>query len=287
VRLLPITCLIVTLICLAASASARADWIALGEDRAFVYHVAPATLRGDRARRTVMTLFNARSADQSVGSMRMLIEADCSAPRARVVSRSLHPGPMGAGAEMNLPIARAATWDYTRSGTAIDEIRRFACAATDAQMTAAGGTPATAAVAPVSAAPARATSGGRIAVPMQRRGGTFSVPVLVNEQITLRFIIDSGAADVSLPSDVVATLVRNGTLSKSDFLGKRNYVLADGSRFTAETYRIRSLRIGDRVVENVTGTVGSLSSPFLLGQSFLRRLKSWSIDNANELLLID
>lgn len=286
-RLLPTTCLIIALASLALPKAAGADWVVLGEDAAFTYHVDPGTLRGDRVRRTVLTLFDARSADQRVRSMRMLVEADCSTPRARVVSRSLHPGPMGSGAELNLPIARAATWDYTQPRTAIDEIRRFACAATDAQTAAAAGAAAIGAIAAVPAAPVRPTAVGQIAVPMQRRGGTFSVPARVNEQVTLRFIIDSGATDVSLPSDVVANLVRSGTLSQSDFLGKRTYMLADGSRFTAETFRIRSLSIGDRVVENVTGTVGSLSSPFLLGQSFLRRLKSWSIDNTNELLLID
>ena len=124
-------------------------------------------------------------------------------------------------------------------------------------------------------------------MPVQRQGGTITVPAEVNGRVTLRFVVDSGAADVNIPSDVVAGLVASGALSRSDFLGRRDYVLADGSRVSAETFRIRSLRIGGRVVEDVTATVGSLSSPFLLGQSFLRRLKSWSIDNANDTLVLE
>ena len=57
-----------------------------------------------------------------------------------------------------------------------------------------------------------------------------SVAVTINGQITLKFVVDSGAADVSVPADVVLTLVRTGTLTGDDFLGKRTYTMADGSR---------------------------------------------------------
>jgi aspartyl protease family protein len=272
--------------------TASAAWRELGEDGAFTHYVDPDTLRGDLVRRTVWMLLNARSPDQRVQSMRMLLEADCREPRARVVSRTLHPLPMGQGAEIALPIASGSAWDYTRAGTANDAVRRFACAASESEMAAAleRSSPGGRAVADRQArAPvaAGAAAGGPLSVPLQRQGGAFTVPVVVNDQVTLRFVVDSGAAHVNIPSDVVATLVGNGTLSRSDFLGRRNYVLADGSRITAETFRIRSMRIGDRVVEDVTGTVGRISSPFLLGQSFLQRLKSWSIDNANDAMILE
>jgi hypothetical protein len=49
-------------------------------------------------------------------------------------------------------------------------------------------------------------------VPMQIEGGTYVVPVLINGAITLDFVVDSGAADVSIPADVVSTLMRTKTL---------------------------------------------------------------------------
>ena len=122
---------------------------------------------------------------------------------------------------------------------------------------------------------------------MQRRGGTFLVPVQINGAITLSFIVDSGAADVTIPADVVLTLMRTGTLSESDFTGSRNYRLADGSVVPSETFRIKSLKVGERLVENVMGSVGRVDGPLLLGQSFLSRFKSWSIDNARSALLLD
>src|SRR5262249_2323957 len=77
---------------------------------------------------------------------------------------------------------------------------------------------------------------GQILVPLKREGGTFIVPVLVNKTITLNFVVDSGAAVVSIPSDVVLTLVRSGTLQRTDFIGRETYTLADGSKMPSATF---------------------------------------------------
>jgi predicted aspartyl protease len=122
--------------------------------------------------------------------------------------------------------------------------------------------------------------------PLSLQGGTFVIPVLINGQITLNFTIDSGAADVSIPADVVSTLIRTGTIQKSDFIGQKTYRLADGSTVPSATFLIRSLKVGNRLLENVTGSVASAEADLLLGQSFLRRFKSWSIDNARQVLVL-
>jgi Aspartyl protease len=57
---------------------------------------------------------------------------------------------------------------------------------------------------------------GATVVPMVSEGGTFVVPVKINDQITLNFIVDSGASDVAVPADVVSTLVRTGTITDAD-----------------------------------------------------------------------
>jgi aspartyl protease family protein len=118
--------------------------------------------------------------------------------------------------------------------------------------------------------------------------GLYLVPVLINGVITLDFALDSGASDVSIPADVVKTLMRAGTITASDFAGEKTYVLADGSKHTARTFRIRSLKIGDRIVEDVMASVAPVNSTLLLlGQSFLGRFRSLSIDNTNHLLVLE
>ena len=126
-----------------------------------------------------------------------------------------------------------------------------------------------------------------ISVPMQREGGTYVVPVVINDAITLNFVIDSGAADVLIPTDVVMTLRRTGTLTEADFQGEKKYKLADGSTVPSQTFRIRSLKVGDKIVENVTGSIASEMSSPLLGQSFLSRFKSWSVDNTKHVLVLE
>jgi predicted aspartyl protease len=127
---------------------------------------------------------------------------------------------------------------------------------------------------------------GATLIPVKAQGGTYVVPVLINKAITLSFVIDSGASDVSIPADVVLTLVRSGTLQHSDFIGTKTYRLADGSTVPSATFRIRSLTVNNLVIENVEGSVANVKGDLLLGQSFLSRFKSWSIDNAKQALVL-
>lgn len=123
-------------------------------------------------------------------------------------------------------------------------------------------------------------------IPLIHAHGTLQVPVVVNDKITLNFTIDSGATDVSIPATVFSTLTRNGTVSPQDLLDKRIYKLADGSGELSQRFRIRSLRVGRLEVRDVIASVGDSGGLLLLGQSFLSRLKSWSIDNERQTLLI-
>jgi clan AA aspartic protease (TIGR02281 family) len=124
-------------------------------------------------------------------------------------------------------------------------------------------------------------------VPLKISGGIFVVPIQINGAITLDFGVDSGAADVSIPLDVYSTLKRAGTIQDADVIGQRTYILADGSKSQSITFRIRSLRIGDKIVEGVTGSVAPSGGALLLGQSFLSRFKRWSIDNNNHKLVLE
>jgi hypothetical protein len=110
---------------------------------------------------------------------------------------------------------------------------------------------------------------------------------VINDKITLNFTIDSGASDVSIPADVFSTLTRTGTISKWDLLGTQVYELADGSQRSSQRFRIRSLRIGNLELREVTASVAPSAGSLLLGQSFLERFKYWSIDNQRNLMLIN
>ena len=126
-----------------------------------------------------------------------------------------------------------------------------------------------------------------ISVPMEQQGGTFTVPVQINGAITLRFLVDSGASDVAIPVDVASTLLRTGTITDEDFIGNQRYTLANGQTIPSMTFRIRSLRIAERVITDVKGSVSPAAGSLLLGQSFLRRFRSWTMDNVKQQLILD
>lgn len=124
-------------------------------------------------------------------------------------------------------------------------------------------------------------------IPIEIEGGTFIVPVTINGQLTLKFMIDSGATDVAVPADVVLALIRTGSITKDDFLGQQQYQLADGSIVPSPVFLIQSLKVGDKVLQDVRATVASVNGSLLLGQSFLSRFNSWSVDNKSRLLFLN
>src|SRR5215469_14988396 len=121
---------------------------------------------------------------------------------------------------------------------------------------------------------------------LQKQGGTYAVPVLINHAITLKFVLDSGASDVLIPADVFLTLLRTGTVSESDFLGSQVYSLADGSKLKGTRFIIRELKVGDHVANNVVASVGPVSGDLLLGLSFLSRFGSVTLDNERHVLIL-
>jgi clan AA aspartic protease (TIGR02281 family) len=123
-------------------------------------------------------------------------------------------------------------------------------------------------------------------IPLVKMSGGLIAPVVINNTLKLNFIVDSGASDVSIPADVFASLVQANTVTHADITGIRNYKNADGEVFQSKTFVIRSLKIGNIEAPSVQAKVSPSNAPPLLGQSFLKRFKSWSIDNSTQELIL-
>lgn len=96
----------------------------------------------------------------------------------------------------------------------------------------------------------------------------FTVPVRINEVLTLDFIVDSGASDVQVPADVVLTLLRTGTISQDDFLPGMTYTLADGSTVKSPRFMVGKLRIGEVEVSKVPASIGGIEGSLLWDSPF-------------------
>ena len=127
----------------------------------------------------------------------------------------------------------------------------------------------------------------RTTAQFQRRGGVFVLPTLLNGSAESYFVVDSGAANVQIPQEIADELMRKGTLTQGDFLGERGFVVADGRRLQQKMIRLRSIQVGNRTMENVLAAVGAPHSQALLGQSVLRRLNWWKIDNVKNAIELE
>jgi gag-polyprotein putative aspartyl protease len=124
-------------------------------------------------------------------------------------------------------------------------------------------------------------------VQLELEHGVYMLPVRINGQMTIPFILDSGASEIAIPADVFMTLRRTKTVDAGDYIGTGTFVTADGSQHTSERFILREIRVGDLVIRDVIANVVPMQGEPLLGQSFLSRLPSSSMDNANHVLRLD
>lgn len=132
---------------------------------------------------------------------------------------------------------------------------------------------------------AAAQDGGEI-IPLDKLGGVYHLPVELNGFLQLSFILDTGAAEMSIPANVVNILRVSGTLKESDILSGKIFILANGRRVESPRVLIRKVKIGNRVLRNVPATVSEEDSPLLLGQSLLEKVGSYTFDSHRQVLVL-
>jgi clan AA aspartic protease (TIGR02281 family) len=123
-------------------------------------------------------------------------------------------------------------------------------------------------------------------VAIEKRGGTYRVPVRINDTITLPFLLDTGASDLVIPTDVALTLIRADALTSSDFVGKDRYRLADGSEAVSDVVVLHEVQVGEHVVRNVMASISPAQGEPLLGQSFLSKFGAVTLDYGRRVLVL-
>jgi predicted aspartyl protease len=121
---------------------------------------------------------------------------------------------------------------------------------------------------------------------MDNGQGTFNVHASLNGSIPMDFTLDSGAAGLSIPRWVADQLMGEGRLAPADFRRVITSVLADNREVPEQLYMLKSVTIAGRTVYDVPCVVGDDNSMMLLGQSVLKKFKSWSIDNERHVLVL-
>jgi clan AA aspartic protease (TIGR02281 family) len=115
-------------------------------------------------------------------------------------------------------------------------------------------------------------------IKMEKVNGVYKIPCEVNG-IKMKFVLDTGASDVTISGTEASFLIKQGLISKEDVIGKKNYRLADGSISEGTKIRINNIKIGDINIKDVTvAVIENPNAPLLLGQSLMSRLGSFEIE---------
>lgn len=120
-------------------------------------------------------------------------------------------------------------------------------------------------------------------VKLTDNNGTFLVNVTF-KSLSIPFVLDSGAAEISISANVEKQLIQNGTITKNDYLPDGLYKLADGRIVSQKRVMLKNVTVGQFTVKNVSASVGGEETLLLLGKSFLDKFANWSIDNSTNTL---
>lgn len=114
---------------------------------------------------------------------------------------------------------------------------------------------------------------------MENQNGVRYVWVEING-INLKFIFDTGASSICISSAEATVLFRQGTLTEEDIIGSQSFQDATGQISEGTKINLRTVKIGNIVLENVEATViDNVNAPLLLGQTVLEQFGKIEIDN--------
>lgn len=104
----------------------------------------------------------------------------------------------------------------------------------------------------------------------------------------MKFILDTGASDVSISITEAMFLFKNGYLDVNSIVGNKNYTDASGNIVKGTTIMLKTFQIGNLVLNNIRANViDNKNAPLLLGQSALSKLGKYSIDYETSELILD
>lgn len=123
-------------------------------------------------------------------------------------------------------------------------------------------------------------------IPLIRNGKIYSLNLKFGK-LTKKYILDSGASDMSIDKETYEYFESSGQLRTENHLSDSKYQLADGSIIQLERIRVPIFSISDFEIKNIDATVIANGKPLLLGKSFLDSFKSWKIDNERQVLEVE
>jgi clan AA aspartic protease (TIGR02281 family) len=121
-------------------------------------------------------------------------------------------------------------------------------------------------------------------IEMEKINGTYQVPCKVNG-IPMNFIFDTGATDVTISVTEAKFLLKQGLITKEDFIQNTNYQIANGDIIEGTKIHLKTIEIDGIILKNIPASIiYQQNAPLLLGQSAIEKLGKYSIDD-NKLII--
>jgi predicted aspartyl protease len=122
-------------------------------------------------------------------------------------------------------------------------------------------------------------------------GHTYTIEVGIGNGVRfvqVPFILDTGAADVSVSPAIFSAMYNpngRGLITDDDLIDLQKYRTANGV-VEGLRFRMPPMRVGNRIVYGVVGSVNKGSTMMLLGQSFLRKFSAFMVDYQHNVLVL-
>lgn len=112
------------------------------------------------------------------------------------------------------------------------------------------------------------------------------VQVLINDRINKEMIFDTGASYTQITLKEANYLYSEKVLTNDDILGAEKFGDANGNITVNMVVNLRKLVLGGKlIITNVKATVvENADAPLLLGQTVLKELPQYTVDNENKVI---
>lgn len=112
------------------------------------------------------------------------------------------------------------------------------------------------------------------------------VQVLINDRINKEMIFDTGASYTQITVREANYLYNENVLTDDDILGTEKFGDANGNITVNMVVNLRKLVLGGKLIlNNVKATVvENADAPLLLGQTVLKELPQYTVDNENNII---
>ena len=125
----------------------------------------------------------------------------------------------------------------------------------------------------------------KIRVPMiDNLGVGYKIKIAIGG-ISKYYLFDTGASDLFIDGETEKELLLTGAIKKLNYIGKKEYLLANNEKVNAQLVKVESMSIGEYTLHNVV--IGIMDTGMLVcGISFLDKFKKWEVDKENKVLIL-